>query len=213
MVGLWVHCPLAATIVSVGARTLVLETPFLVTLVPSSCFWDATICVSYEVGLGELAFLWLLVNLSETWTAGPDKLVVTVFLVFCPEGSAKGPVLVRPDRTWNRTGNLPSRQPALVPVLIFQKFTSQPSSWHIFTRSWVWWRQTWWDLALTNQSSRYWWIFISLCMAISFHFFVTTVNSMGAVDRPKGRALNWYVRPWTWNLWYFLNCSCIDIWK
>ena len=32
-------------------------------------------------------------------------------------------------------------------------------------------------------------------MAISFTSFATTVNSKGAVDRPKGSALNWYV--WT----------------
>ena len=54
--------------------------------------------VSCAVGLDELAFLWLLVNLSETYTAGPDKPVVIVFLVFCPEGSANGPVSVGPDR-------------------------------------------------------------------------------------------------------------------
>ena len=30
-------------------------------------------------------------------------------------------------------------------------------------------------------------------MAISFTSFATTVNSKGAVDRPKGSALNWYV--------------------
>ena len=28
---------------------------------------------------------------------------------------------------------------------------------------------------------------------ISFNFFATTVRSMGAVDRPKDSALNWYV--------------------
>ena len=41
------------------------------------------------------------------------------------------------------------------------------------------------------------WIIIPLCMAISFNSFATTVSSMGAVDRPKDSALNWYVRPWT----------------
>ena len=39
-------------------------------------------------------------------------------------------------------------------------------------------------------------------MAISFNSFATTVSSMGAVDRPKDSALNWYVRPWTWNLYH-----------
>ena len=57
------------------------------------------------------------------------------------------------------------------------------------------WRQTWWDVAFTNQSSKYWWIIIPLCLAISFNSFATTVSSMGAVDRPKYSTLNWYVRP------------------
>ena len=120
-----------------GARTLVLESPFLVTLVPSSCFWDATVWVSYEVGLGELAFLWLLVNLSETWTVGTDKPVVIVFLVFCPEGSSNSPVSVGPEFelvTYKVEDLLGSSSD-------FSKFTSQPNSWHIFTRSCVCWRQ------------------------------------------------------------------------
>ena len=68
--GLQGHYPLAAIIVNVGAMTLVLESPFLETLVPSRCLRDATVWVSYEVGLGEIAFLWLLVNLSDMncWT-------------------------------------------------------------------------------------------------------------------------------------------------
>ena len=64
---------------------------FRVTVVPSSCFWDATVWVSYEVGLGEIAFLWLLVNLSDMncWTGqtGSDSICS-----ICPEGSANGPV-------------------------------------------------------------------------------------------------------------------------
>ena len=53
--------------------------------------------------------------------------------------------------------------------------------------------ETRWDVALTNQSSRYWWSLIPLCMAISFTSFGTTVNSMGAVDNSNGSPLNWYV--------------------
>ena len=44
-------------------------------------------------------------------------------------------------------------------------------------------------VALTNQSSRYWWVLIPLWKAISLTSLATTVNC--AVDRPKGRALNW----------------------
>ena len=47
-----------------------------------------------------------------------------------------------------------------------------------------------WDVALTNQSSGYWWILISLFCAISLTSFTTTVNSKGAVERLNGR-LNW----------------------
>ena len=45
-------------------------------------------------------------------------------------------------------------------------------------------------LALTNQSSRYWWILMPFCIAINLTSFATTVNSMDAVDRPNGSALN-----------------------
>ena len=82
----------------------------------------------------------------------------------------------------------------------------------LFTRSCECWRQAWWELALTNQSSRYWWLLKSLCTAINFTCFGITVNSKGAVDKPNGRALNWYARPWMWNLRHFLDCSCIGIW-
>ena len=54
------------------------------------CFRDAAVWVSYAVGHGEPAFLWLLVNLSETLTAGPNKPVGLIFSVLCPEGSATG---------------------------------------------------------------------------------------------------------------------------
>ena len=46
-------------------------------------------------------------------------------------------------------------------------------------------------LALSNQSSSYWWILIPLCKAICLISLATTVNCMGAVDRPNGSALNW----------------------
>ena len=39
-------------------------------------------------------------------------------------------------------------------------FTNQPNSWHIATRVYVSCWQVWWDLTLTNQSYRYWWILI-----------------------------------------------------
>ena len=52
-------------------------------------------------------------------------------------------------------------------------------------------------LSPTSHLSKYWWIIIPLCMAISFNSLATTVSSMGAVDRPKDSALNCYVRPWT----------------
>ena len=42
--------------------------------------------------------------------------------------------------------------------------------------------------ALINQTSRYWWILIFLGRAMSLISLTTTVNSIGAMDRPKGRA-------------------------
>ena len=94
----------------------------------------------------------------------------------------------------------------------FSTFTSQPSFWQISTSSRVCWRQAWWDLALRNHLSRYWWILIPMCRAINFTSFATTVNSMGAVDNANSSALNWYARPWMWNLRYFLDYSCICMW-
>ena len=95
----------------------------------------------------------------------------------------------------------------------FSLFTSQPSSRQGATKVCVCWRQVWWDVSLTNQSSRYWWILIPLCKAISLTSLATTVNSMGAVDRPKGRALNWQDWPWMWKRMYFLDWLWFGIWK
>ena len=67
----------------------------------------------------------------------------------------------------------------------FSLFTSEPSSRQRVTKVCVCWRQVWWDVALTNQSSRYWWILIHLCKTISLTSLATTVNSIGAVDRPR----------------------------
>ena len=76
--GLWVHFLLSATI----AKTWELGSPFLVIPVLCSCFWDATVWVSCAAGPGELAFLWLLINLLGTWTAGPDKPTDSSFNIF-----------------------------------------------------------------------------------------------------------------------------------
>ena len=122
--------------------------------------------------------------------------VVTVFLVFVLKVLSM--VLCRSDPTGHEVELVTYKvEDLLGSSSDFPKFTSQPNSWHIFTRSCVCWRQTWWDVALTNQSSRYWWILIALCMAIGFTSFATTVNSKGAVDKPNGSALNRYVRPCT----------------
>ena len=45
--------------------------------------------------------------------------------------------------------------------------------------------QVWWDMTLTKQSSRYWQILILFYNAISLISFTTTLNSMGAVERPS----------------------------
>ena len=63
--------------------------------------------------------MWLLAGLSRTWIARPDKPVGIALSVFSLEGSATGLVWVGPNWTWGRTGNLQSRKPAWVPVLIF----------------------------------------------------------------------------------------------
>ena len=54
------------------------------------------------------------------------------------------------------------------PALISLSSSANPVADTLFTSSCVCWRQAWWDLALTNQSSRYWWLLKSLCMAINF---------------------------------------------
>ena len=47
----------------------------------------------------------------------------------------------------------------------------------------VCWRQVWWDLTRTNHSSRYWWILISLCKAMTLSSLVTKVIFTSAVDK------------------------------
>ena len=47
----------------------------LVILVHSSCFLGATILASYEVNLCGPVFMWLLITLSGTSAAGPDRWV------------------------------------------------------------------------------------------------------------------------------------------
>ena len=143
------------------------------------------------------------VSLSRTWIPGPGKPVGIAISAFSLEGSATGLESVGPDQTWGRTGSLQNWSLVWAPALIS---LSSPANLVANTL------QAWWDLALTNQSSRYWWFLKSLCMAINFTSFGITMNSKGAVDKPKGRALNWYVRPWMWNLRHFLDCSCIGIW-
>ena len=66
-----------------GARISILESPFLVTPVSFFFFFffEMPLSGSHEISLGEFAFLWLLLNLSETCTAGPDRPAVTVFIV------------------------------------------------------------------------------------------------------------------------------------
>ena len=105
MVDLGAHCSPPTTNVGGAAEIWVLEWPFLVILVLSNCFWDATVWVSYVADLGELAFLWLLADLSRTWIVGLDRSAGTVVSVFLLGGSATSPVWVGPDRTWGRTGN------------------------------------------------------------------------------------------------------------
>ena len=124
---------------------------------------------------------------SRIGQAGRDS-SFSIFL----EGSATGLESVGPDQTQGRTGSLQNRSLVWAPALISLSSPANPVADTLFTRSCVCWRQVWWDLALTNQSSRYWWLLTSLCMAIRFTSFGITVNSKGAVDKPKGRALNWY---------------------
>ena len=91
---------------------------FLVIPVPSSCFSDTTLWVSYAAGLGELVFLWLLVNLSRKSAARPDRPVGIAVSVFCLGGSATALVSAGPGQILGRTGQLQSRRLAWVPVPI-----------------------------------------------------------------------------------------------
>ena len=59
MVDLVAHCIPPATTLGGGGGTWGLESPFLVTLEPSSCFSSATVWASCGVALGGLAFLLL----------------------------------------------------------------------------------------------------------------------------------------------------------
>ena len=184
------------------------------TLVPSGCFWDATVWVSYEVSWGEPAFLWLLVNLSQTWTAGSDKPVVTVFLVFCPE--VLPTVRCRSDPTGPEVGLVTYKiEDLLGSSSDFSKITSQPSSWRIFffLSDLGYAGDKGGGLQLSPTCHLGTGGFNFLLHDHQFHLLVITVNSKTAADRPKSRALSWYAQPWTWNLRYFLDCSCIGIWK
>ena len=63
------------TIFSEDVVSLLLESPFLVILVHSSCFSNATV----SANLGGFAFLQLLITLSGTSAAEPDSCVWTAF--------------------------------------------------------------------------------------------------------------------------------------
>ena len=128
---------------------------------------------------------------SRTGQAGRDRSFNSLLKVLSPVQSRSEPI--RPEV---ETGSLQNRSLVWAPALISLSSSANPVADTLFTSSCVCWRQAWWDLALTTQSSRYRWLLKSLCMAIHFTCFGITVNSKGAVDKPKGRALNWYARPW-----------------
>ena len=128
---------------------------------------------------------------SRTGQAGRDSSFNSLLKVLYPVQSRPEPI--RPEV---ETGSLQNQSLDWAPALISLSSFANPVADTLFTSSCVFWRQAWWDLALTNQSSRYWWLLKSLCMAIKFTSFGITVNSKGAVDNPNGMALNWYARPW-----------------
>ena len=144
---------------------------------------------------------------SRTGQAGRDSSFNSLLKVLYPVQGRSEPI--RPEV---ETGSLQNQSLDWAPALISLSSLANLVADTLFTRSCECWRQAWWELALTNQSSRYWWLLKSLCMAINFTCFGITVNSKGAVDNPNGRALSWYARPWMWNLRHFLDCSCIGIW-
>ena len=113
---------------------------------------------------------------------------MTVFLVFFPGDSANGPVSVRPDKPRGRTGSLQNQISALVPFLTF---LNSPAN--LVLGIFLLDPECAGDLVGSGSHQPVIKVLIPLCMAISFPSFATTVNSKGAVDRPKGRALNWYV--------------------
>ena len=127
---------------------------------------------------------------SRTGQTGRDSSFNSLLKALSPVQS------VGTDQTRRLTGSLQNRSLVWAPALISLRSSANPVADTLFTSSCVCWGQAWWDLALTNQWSRYWWLLKSLCMAINFTCFGITVNSKGAVDKPNGRALNWYTRPW-----------------
>ena len=136
---------------------------------------------------------------SRTGQAGRDSSFNSLLKVLYPVQGRSEPI--RPEV---ETGSLQNQSLDWAPALISLSSLANPVADTLFTSSCVFWRQAWWDLALTNQPSGgflnpcvwYWWLLKSLCMAINFTCFGITVNSKGAVDNPNGRALSWYARPW-----------------
>ena len=87
---------------------------------------------------------------SRTGQAGRDSSFNSLLKALSPVQSRSEPI--RPE---DKTGSLQNQSLVWAPALISLS-------------SCICWRQAWWDLALTNQSSRYWWLLKSLCMAINF---------------------------------------------
>ena len=97
---------------------------------------------------------------SRTGQAGRDSSFNSLLKVLYPVQGRSEPI--RPEV---ETGSLQNQSLDWAPALISLSSFANPVADTLFTSSCVFWRQAWWDLALTNQPSRYWWPLKSLCMA------------------------------------------------
>ena len=88
---------------------------------------------------------------SRTGQAGRDSSFNSLLKVLYPVQGRSEPI--RPEV---ETGSLQNQSLDWAPALISLSSFANPVADTLFTSSCVFWRQAWWDLALTNQPSRYW---------------------------------------------------------
>ena len=141
----------------------------------------------------ELAILWLLADLLMTWIVRLDKWVEIAVLVFFAEGSVTCPVSVGP------TGS----EVELVTYKIEDLF----------------WFQLWFLTFLlvpVNAGDKFGGIWISPTsrLGIGRSLYPCVWPSVSPPLLLQWTPwVQWTNRPCTWNIRYFLDCSCIGIWK